>query len=322
MTPEDGVTIQPDPAPPRRRGRPSGSKNKPGHVSGWPKGKPRGPRKPKVAAPDIAPIAAQESPQNGASGWVDWPTTVTSDDGDMPPWLNDEPGYEIAPEHYFNGASDEMDAESAPAAQPEMQPGMGTVDVERDGAQEAASKLDVALALAANGLPILPVRVEWNGAKGKWEKTPLVKGWTDDGDTNPSSTNPNTIRNWWHVWPGVVAGIALGRADLVVIDTDRHPGGEDGVAAFEVLVAQYKELNPHPVCQTAGGGEHHYFKQLPGMKLGNSSGELPSGIDVRGVGGFAVAPGAVRPDGARWKAAGLAVRRGAPGMGRRRAGKR
>ena len=35
--------------------------------------------------------------------------------------------------------------------------------------------------------------------------------------------------------------------------------------------------------------------------LGNGRGELPDGIDVRGVGGFVIAPGAVLPDGKQWQ---------------------
>jgi hypothetical protein len=64
------------------------------------------PHKAEAAGPDIAPIAAQEGPSNGE--WGDWPAGA----GDMPSWLNDGPGYETAPEHYFNGTAEEMDAES------------------------------------------------------------------------------------------------------------------------------------------------------------------------------------------------------------------
>ena len=38
-------------------------------------------------------------------------------------------------------------------------------------------------------------------------------------------------------------------------------------------------------------------------KLGNRRGSLPDGVDVRGVGGWIVAPGSVRPDGAAWRPA-------------------
>jgi hypothetical protein len=98
---QDAPPLSPGDAPiqaPRRRGRPPGSKNKPGHVSGWPKGKPRGPRKPEGRSPRQR----------------DWPAGA----GDMPAWLDDEPGYDTAPEHYFNGAAEEMAAESAPEQQP------------------------------------------------------------------------------------------------------------------------------------------------------------------------------------------------------------
>ena len=37
--------------------------------------------------------------------------------------------------------------------------------------------------------------------------------------------------------PDAVPAIPVGRADLVVIDCDRHPGGADGVDAFKKLVA-------------------------------------------------------------------------------------
>ena len=44
---------------------------------------------------------------------------------------------------------------------------------------------------------------------------------------------------------------------------------------------------------TARGGVHLFFKQPNGEPLGNGRGELPDGIDVRGSGGFVIAPGAV-----------------------------
>ena len=55
---------------------------------------------------------------------------------------------------------------------------------------------------------------------------------------------------------------------------------------------------PHPQTLTAGGGEHHFYRQPAGRAFGNREGNLPEGINVRGQGGFVVAPGAVRPDGA------------------------
>jgi hypothetical protein len=57
-----------------------------------------------------------------------------------------------------------------------------------------------------------------------------------------------------------------------------------------------------PIINTAGGGKHHIFRQPEsGEPLGNSKGDLPDGIDVRGNGGFVIAVGAVRPDGVAYE---------------------
>jgi Bifunctional DNA primase/polymerase, N-terminal/Primase C terminal 2 (PriCT-2) len=115
------------------------------------------------------------------------------------------------------------------------------------------------------------------------------------------------VARWWCTWPDAVPGIELGRTDLIIIDTDRH-GAVDGVANFAALVAQHVPLANHPIAKTAGGGEHHYFKQWRGESFGNSEGALRGkGIDVRGKGGWVVAPGSVRSDGKRWQPAGLAA---------------
>jgi len=96
--------------------------------------------------------------------------------------------------------------------------------------------------------------------------------------------------------------IVVGRAGLVVIDCDRHPGGDDGIKAFNrLLSANGGNLADVPITKTANGGAHLFFKQPKGEPLGNGRGELPDGIDVRGVGGFVIAPGAVLPDGKGWQ---------------------
>jgi hypothetical protein len=158
-----------------------------------------------------------------------------------------------------------------------------------------STNLDVALALAAAGIAIFPAKV-FQDAIGKWKKRPAVKGWQ-----NTASCDPDQIRRWWSEFQDAVPGIELGQAGLVVIDADRHDDGADGVAALTGLMAGHDGQNPHPKTSTAGGGEHHFYRQPLGMQLGNGEGRLPNGINVRGTGGFVVAPGAVRPDGAIWK---------------------
>ena len=48
-----------------------------------------------------------------------------------------------------------------------------------------------------------------------------------------------------------------------------------------------------PITETASKGLHLYFSQGGGEPFTNSKGDLPLGVDVRGVGGWVVAPGAV-----------------------------
>jgi hypothetical protein len=177
----------------------------------------------------------------------------------------------------------------------------GAPKQEHPRAEERNHNLDAALGLAVAGLRIFPVRVYYAKEKKKWEKVPRIEGWREEA----ASTNPNQIREWWKQFPGSCPGIALHHADLVAVDADKHRASADGVAALKELQAKYKEFPKHPVCATAGDGEHHYFRQPPGIKLTNSAGRLPPGIDVRGVGGFVIAPGSKRADGKLWSAPGF-----------------
>jgi hypothetical protein len=125
----------------------------------------------------------------------------------------------------------------------------------------------------------------------------LIAGWQEK-----ATTEEEQIRKWWDTHPAAVPAIVVGRAGLVVIDCDRHPGGNDGIKAFNRLVsANGVKLVNVPMTKTARGGAHLFFRQQPGEPLGNGRGELPDGIDVRGAGGFVIAPGAVLPDGKGWQ---------------------
>ena len=151
--------------------------------------------------------------------------------------------------------------------------------------------LNAALDLAAAGIPVFPA--------GR-DKRPLLVGWQEK-----ASTEPGQIREWWQAHPGALPAVFVGRAGLVAIDCDRHPGGSDGIKAFNrLLSANGGNLADVPMTRTARGGAHLFFKQPKGEPFGNGRGQLSDGIDVRGVGGFVIAPGAVLPDGKAWQAIG------------------
>ena len=162
--------------------------------------------------------------------------------------------------------------------------------------------LTVALEMAAAGLPVFPAEVTFDEKKQQWQKKPHIKDWQKE-----ATTDARTLRYWWSEWPDAVPGIELGRANLILLDPDRH-GGEDGVANFRALVEQHDPLADHPLTPTAGDGEHHYFTQPNGIPFTNAEGDLKGrGINVRGKGGWAVAPGALRSDGKRWGPTNLAT---------------
>jgi hypothetical protein len=166
-------------------------------------------------------------------------------------------------------------------------------DAIADGSRD---RVGAALELAAAAIPIFPATVVQNG--NSWKKRPLIDGWQQKATTDLAQ-----LQAWWSEHPSAVPAIWCGHPDLrfIVLDADRHPANADGVQALADLNKQHGAFDPHPVTQTAGGGFHHIFRQPSGIELGNETGDLPKGIDIRGKGGFIVAPGAVRPDGKEWK---------------------
>ena len=92
-----------------------------------------------------------------------------------------------------------------------------------------------------------------------------------------------------------------GRAGLVVIDCDRHDDSADGVKNFHDLCDEHG-FDPEETfaVSTPSGGVHYYFSRKgvdEDVKIGNSPGGLPDGVDVRGSGGQVVGPGSRTSDG-------------------------
>jgi hypothetical protein len=145
----------------------------------------------------------------------------------------------------------------------------------------------LALQLAAAGLHVFPCNQDKTPEQGiRW--------------TRQATTNETAIRHWWGRSPDALPAIHLAKSNLVVLDADRH-GGPDGVAALAKLERDNEVLPNHPVINTAGGGEHHIFCQPEGHSIGNSEGALAGrGINVRGSGGYIIAPGARRSDNSAW----------------------
>lgn len=154
----------------------------------------------------------------------------------------------------------------------------------RDGGAAARGKLAAALALADRGWPLCPV---------KPDKSPRTLHGLKDATTNRSA-----VRNWLAMWPDSGIAIRTGTTSgLVVLDIDPAHGGDDTLHQLE---REHGALPETVECATGGGGRHLYFKH-PGGTVRNSTGKLGRGLDVRGDGGYVVAPPSPHPSGRRYE---------------------
>ena len=133
--------------------------------------------------------------------------------------------------------------------------------------------LDLALACAARGWRVFPVRIEPVEGTDKTKKTPLIK-WGEG-----ATTEEVEVRRLWRQFPDAAVGVATGqRSGLYVVDIDRVGAAEE--AGFDLGAGKVVETN-------RSGGLHVYFAgPLDGGKVKNVA---KDGLDFRGDGGFVVA---------------------------------
>jgi putative DNA primase/helicase len=144
--------------------------------------------------------------------------------------------------------------------------------------------MDAAQAYAALGWRVLPVYsiVRGRCMCGKTScsapgKHPRINKWQERATTDPAQ-----IEAWWKTMGLSNVGVATGaKSGIVVVDVDPRHGGEASLVRLN-LPETY-------AVQTGGGGRHLYY-QHPGGEIPNSAGRIGLGIDIRGDGGFVVAP--------------------------------
>jgi hypothetical protein len=136
-----------------------------------------------------------------------------------------------------------------------------------------------ALGYAKRGLSVFPCRVK--------DKRPATANGLKDATTDPA-----IIERWWREEPEFNIGLATGAVSgTFVVDVD----GLDAEAELRKLEAQFGALPPTVESLTARG--RHLFFQCPELPVRNSAGKLAPGIDVRGDGGYVLAPPSKHPSG-------------------------
>ena len=139
--------------------------------------------------------------------------------------------------------------------------------------------LEAALSYHRLGLSVIPITLK--------KKNPLV-AWELYQKEPPSKFQ---ILEWWkREFPNANVGIVTGAiSGLVVIDLDT----EEAKDSFKELNHDY-DLSFVPRSHTGKGW--HLFFEHPGSMIPNRASIIP-GLDVRGDGGYVVAPPSVHPNG-------------------------
>ncbi len=147
---------------------------------------------------------------------------------------------------------------------------------------------ETALSYARLGLALFPVV-----SRGK-------KPLTTHG-CNDATTDPGQIQKWWSKYPTANIGIATGKISggLVVIDMDIDE--DTGVIGYYSLLEWQKEHGSFPkswLCFTGREGYHLYLHS--DTEIQNRVGVM-DGVDIRGDGGYVIAPPSVHANGRRYE---------------------
>lgn len=131
-----------------------------------------------------------------------------------------------------------------------------------------------AIRYARKGLPVFPCDAK---------KRPMVaRGF------HAATTDERQIEAWFGGASPPLIGIPTGEASGVwILDVDRKEG-VDGGEALDRLVAEHGPLPDVPISMTPTGGEHYVFRYTGQVRC--SAGALGPGLDVRGDGGYFIAP--------------------------------
>lgn len=145
-----------------------------------------------------------------------------------------------------------------------------------------------ALTYADMGLAVFPLRPK--------DKRPA----TENG-CKAATTNKQQIADWWDRHPECNIGIATGGSSggLVVIDLDVDEN--KGINGYEVL-KEWQQKNgdlPESWQSITGRGGYHLFYRDSAVNQNRVG--LYEGVDIRGEGGYIVAPPSIHPNGHRYE---------------------
>lgn len=141
--------------------------------------------------------------------------------------------------------------------------------------------LSAALDYAGRGFSVIPIR---------GDKKPFIQ-WTE---YQKRRATPEEIRGWWAKYPKAMIGVVTGEiSGIFVIDCDTAEG-------FEAIQKFLPDALILPIARTPRGGWHLWFIYPVGSKITVGTGIMP-GVDIRGEGGYAVAPPSINASGGAYE---------------------
>lgn len=107
------------------------------------------------------------------------------------------------------------------------------------------------------------------------DKKPLLKSWKEFQSRRPTE---DEIQEWWKKWPEANIGIVTGKlSGITVVDIDSYAGATD-------------IFPPTFTVKTGNGGTQKFYKYQDGITISASAFKNMPHVDLRGEGGFVVAP--------------------------------
>ncbi len=145
------------------------------------------------------------------------------------------------------------------------------------------SRLDAALAYAARGWAVLPLR----------GKLPRIRKAAGGRGVHDATTEPDQIKAWWTKWPDANIGVACGEiSGFWCLDIDPRHGGDN---SLDDLQETHGAL-PETIEQETGGGGRHLLFRLNGGAIKNGANNVARGLDTRSTGGYIVVEPSLHPD--------------------------
>lgn len=152
---------------------------------------------------------------------------------------------------------------------------------------EYPSMYDAAIEYAKKGFAVFPLKYR--------DKVPLTRNGCKDATTDAAQ-----IKAWWQKYPNANIGLATGSVSQNVFVIDLDIDEDRGIDGYHSLEDWQREHGDFPETWTAitGRGGYHLYYRGNG-KIKNRAGII-DGVDIRGNGGYVVAPPSIHKNGRRY----------------------